>query len=1327
MTDFVLEDRTVPTDFTNPAAISIPADQSSGIGQASPYPSTISVTGLTGQQITNLTVTFHGLSHTSPDNIDAMLIAPNGTHIYLMSDCGGGADQPISNLEVTFDDAAANSLTTGPITSGTYKPTNIDQGDPDTIPGAPSGAAVTTLSAFKGIDPDGTWELRINDDTAFDTGAMATGWTLHITSRSNSAPVANNDSYTFNEDTTLTTTANAAPFGVLHNDTDADNDPLTAKLLSNPAHGVLTFNLNDGSFTYAPFANFNGTDTFTYQAYDGIATSNTATVTLNVTAVNDVPIANDDNLTIQNGGPVTIQKAVILNNDIDPDLTYRTTIFGNNFEGLATQPYLGSYGGTGADGTDWGEIPAGWTRDNTTTPAPASPTTPGTEFFGWHAADIDSWISEQGDQARSSFTRGGAGSHGTVLIADGDTYADFVPIDPNLMTTYLYTPQISLAGINQDSLQLEFDSSFRPEDAGTQFARVYVSVDGAPWTMLSDFDTSNTPGGVGSTYHINDHLTYNVGSSPALTNALNAKSVQFRWGYEQAGNDWWWAIDNVQVTGAKTDPAQETIQIQSQPSQGSVAVDANGAVVYTPPSPTFTGTTSFTYQDFDGVANSNTATVTLTVNGNTVAPVANNDSYNTVQATPLTVHYDQSVLANDTDADLGGGNVGLTAALVSGPTAAQGTVSFHADGTFTFNPNPAFFGTATFTYKDSDGTNTSNTATVSIVISQNNFSAPVANNDNYSVNNNGTLTVPAATGVLANDTDADNNPLTAQATKGPNGLLIGPNHGTLTFNADGSFTYVPRPFFNGTDSFTYQAFDGAFLSNVATVTITVNAVNVAPQANPDVYFTPANTQLTVNAPGVLANDRDDGANVQLYLETFDELTLQPFNSGVPGGDGTDYTDALPTGYVRDNTNTPAPATPTTAGDEFFGWHAMDANSWIAEQGNQARGDFTRGGAGMHGTVLVADGDAYDDFVDIHTGTNRMNTLLVTPSIPLGSIIPNSLELEFDSSFRPESPPPGHQHGRVEVSYDGGTTWIDLLDLTTATSGGVGSRSRTNEHDTLDAMNPAGATSAMFRFSYLEATNDWWWAIDNIKAVGSNANAGAHMTAQIVNAPPTSQGTVSLNTDGSFTFNPASGFIGMSTFTYRANDGVNNSAPTTVQVLVGAQAGVTIDDGLAQRSMVRSVTVTFAGAATFAGAPSAAFTLTDGTGANVPFNVALSTVAGDTVATLTFTGSSIIGGSLADGRYTLTVLSNQVTLGGQPLDGDGDGVPGGNLVAQFFRFYGDVNGDGTVNGLDYAAFRASFGSTTGGPSYVDFLDYNADGTINGLDFAQFRARFGTTLP
>jgi VCBS repeat-containing protein len=114
----------------------------------------------------------------------------------------------------------------------------------------------------------------------------------------NQAPAAVGDAYSTAEDTARTV---AAP-GVLGDDSDPDGDPLTAVLVAGPSHGTLTLNAN-GSFTYTPAANFNGSDSFTYRANDGTLTSNLATVTLTVTAVNDAPSVTVAPGTVLPGGP----------------------------------------------------------------------------------------------------------------------------------------------------------------------------------------------------------------------------------------------------------------------------------------------------------------------------------------------------------------------------------------------------------------------------------------------------------------------------------------------------------------------------------------------------------------------------------------------------------------------------------------------------------------------------------------------------------------------------------------------------------------------------------------------------------------------------------------------------------------------------------------------------------------------------------------------------------------------------------------------------------------------------------------------------------------
>src|SRR5205814_1972187 len=102
----------------------------------------------------------------------------------------------------------------------------------------------------------------------------------------NTAPVANNDSVTTAEDTSVSG-------NVLANDSDVENDSLTAVLNTAPAHGTVAL-AADGSFTYTPAANYNGADSFTYRASDGQANSNVATVSIAVTPVNDAPVANND-------------------------------------------------------------------------------------------------------------------------------------------------------------------------------------------------------------------------------------------------------------------------------------------------------------------------------------------------------------------------------------------------------------------------------------------------------------------------------------------------------------------------------------------------------------------------------------------------------------------------------------------------------------------------------------------------------------------------------------------------------------------------------------------------------------------------------------------------------------------------------------------------------------------------------------------------------------------------------------------------------------------------------------------------------------------------
>ena len=181
--------------------------------------------------------------------------------------------------------------------------------------------------------------------------------------------------------------------------------------------------------------------------------------------------------------------------------------------------------------------------------------------------------------------------------------------------------------------------------------------------------------------------------------------------------------------------------------------------------------------------------------------------------------------------------------------------------------------------------------------------------------------------------------------------------------------------------------------------------------------------------------------------------------------------------------------------------------------------------------------------------------------------------------------------------------------------------------------------------------------------------------------------------------------------------VDNIAPQVESIIV--------DDGSAQRSSVRSITVNFDSAVVF---DAGAFERKDdqNNSVDVTTSVAPGTLTNQVVLTFTGTGSQF--GSLVDGSYTLTVLSAKVRdASGLLLDGDKDGSSGGDAVDDFYRLYGDMNGDGTTNFTDFASFLLpSFGSADGDADYRAGLDYNNDGRVNFADFASgFLPNFGKT--
>ena len=359
------------------------------------------------------------------------------------------------------------------------------------------------------------------------------------------------------------------------------------------------------------------------------------------------------------------------------------------------------------------------------------------------------------------------------------------------------------------------------------------------------------------------------------------------------------------VMSNDTDPNNRalTAALISSVTRGALVLNSDGSFTYTPADGgTFRDT--FRYRVSNGSQPSNVARVEIHVGRSNHPPNAGDDTYNVVRGGSI-IAAAPGVLGNDNDPD----GDALHAVLRSSPS--HGTLTFNSDGSFTYFNDGLSTTDDSFTYVANDGQDDSREATVHINVTTNPNAPPHANADAYSVNEGGTLTVPAP-GVLTNDTDPDTPAGSLSAF-----VVTTPAHGALTLSSNGGFVYIHDGSETTSDSFTYRAFDGATPSNIATVTITITPVNDAPVASNDTYTTAEDTPLTVPAAtGVLANDTDsdtphaaliatmitNAANGNVVLSASGSFTYTP-NANFFGTDSFTYT-------ASDGSLSSAPATVT---------------------------------------------------------------------------------------------------------------------------------------------------------------------------------------------------------------------------------------------------------------------------------------------------------------------------------------------------------------------------------------------------------------------------------
>ena len=777
---------------------------------------------------------------------------------------------PIADQSVAEDTAwsftvPANSFSDVDGDTLTYSAT---LGDGSPLPGWLTFTAATRT--FTGTPPQ-DWNGSLDVKVTASDGSLSASDTFKLTvTPVNDAPVANPATASGDED------GGAIAGQVTASDVDSTN--LTYKLVA-PVAG-LTFNAN-GSYSYVPAKDFNGTVSFQYVAHDGELDSAPATVTLTINPVNDAPVAAaGTNAGNEDGGAITGQVAAT---DVEGDaLTYSLVTGPKPEEGTLVLGTDGSYSFTPSkdfngtvsftyrahDGSAYSEPATVTLTINPVNDAPVFDAAPAVETDEDTATTITVSASDV-DGDTLSYTAGAA-SHGTVAEgADG---------------TFTYTPDADFFG--SDS----FEVTVSDGNGGTAKQTISLTVNPvndapvAPATNMvsTDEDTTSTAVAIGATDVDSANLTYSLkaGSEPAKGTVFfdQAKgSFVYTPAADTNGTDSFTIlvsdgqVTTEQVVSVTVNPVNDAPVATSGTASGDednvihgqvpTATDVDGdALTYSlvagpadlqgqltfrsdgtydfAPAPNFNGEVVFSYKANDGQADSNVETVTITVAPVNDAPVAQPGG--DAQGDEDTMITGQVPAAIDVDSDV------LSYRLVDEVAG----LTFNEDGSYSYTPAANFNGTVTFDYYVTDGELQSAPQTVVITVDPVNDAPTGAATAILAAGTEDTDYTVSATSLLAGFTDVDGDSLAVT------GLTA--DQGTVTDNGDGTFTIAPTADYNGPVTLSYTVTDGNGGSAAGTQTFTLAAVNDAPTA-PATNSVTTDEDTTSTAVAIGAADIDSSS------------------------------------------------------------------------------------------------------------------------------------------------------------------------------------------------------------------------------------------------------------------------------------------------------------------------------------------------------------------------------------------------------------------------------------------------------------------------------------
>ncbi|WP_374667907.1 tandem-95 repeat protein, partial [Ramlibacter sp.] len=647
-----------------------------------------------------------------------------------------------------------------------------------------------------------------------------------------------------------------------------------------------------GQVIYTPNTNFNGTDSFTYTVTSPAGVTETATVNVTVTSVNDPPVntvpatrtaGEDTTVTFTGGNTISVS-------DPDNNVTSATLTIPNGT--LTVTP-----GGATVSGNGSGTVVITGSQTDINTALSTLSLVPTPDYNGTStltvvttdgsASDTDTvavTITPVGDAVDDNLTTNeDTAVTANVLIGTGGASADNFEGTPTVTATS--TPangSVSFNGTGQ--VIYTPNSNFNGTDTFTY--------------------TVTSPAGITETATVT--VTVNAVNDPPVNTVPGAQTVT------EDGTVTFNGGNTISVTDVDNNVASATLVIPNggltvTPSGTTVTGNGSGTVVITGtqtnintalstlvlvPTADYNGTNTLTVVTSDGAA-SDTDTVVVTTTA--VADIVN-DNATTAEDTPATIN----VLANDTFE-----NGGRVISHINGSTITDGGASVTVtngsvalvSGQLIFTPATNFNGTVpNFTYTVTSG-GVTETATVSVTVTAVN-DPPTTVADAYTLPESTTSTITALAGVKANDSDPEGDTFSVTQVATTSGGTIIPVNGTnvvtttlggtVVMNADGSFTYTApaRDHSDVTpdvDTFAYRAFDGTSLSAWTTVSITITDRSPTAVADTDsvVRATSTTGNVILGTGGPTADISNGDALNQLTAVSFvGTPTSSTFGGGV---------------------------------------------------------------------------------------------------------------------------------------------------------------------------------------------------------------------------------------------------------------------------------------------------------------------------------------------------------------------------------------------------------------------------------------------------------------